>query len=224
VIVAVIAAFSAYKVGTIRAAGEDVGLEVKVTASQFYWQYEYANGVVAIDTLRLPVDEVVRLELRARTSDVVHSWWVPALGGKVDVIPGVVNELKFEPARIGTFAGKCAELCGLQHAAMLTSVEVVPREEFDQWLEEEGRAQSAGDSKLGEEMWTLVCSKCHFSAPEYAPNIAGSPLLGDAESIAEIVRNGRGRMPAVGEFWSDRQVAALTDYLETIAPGEPSGG
>ena len=69
-------------------AGEEQ-LEIKVTGRQFYWQYEYPNGVIAIDQMRAPAGVPVRLEVTAPDSDVIHSWWIPALGGKIDAIPGV---------------------------------------------------------------------------------------------------------------------------------------
>ena len=106
------------------ARGEE-RLDVRVTGRQYSWQYEYANGAVAIDTLRAPVGVPVRLEVTAPDDDVIHSWWIPALGGKIDAIPGVVNETWFEAERPGVYAGQCAELCGLEHANMLASVEVL---------------------------------------------------------------------------------------------------
>ena len=115
--------------------GEDP-LVVDVTAHQFYWEYTYPNGVVTVDTLRLPVDRPVQLVLNA--ADVIHSWWVPELTGKRDAIPGRTNELNFTVSKTGVFEGQCAELCGVQHAIMSTTVEVVAAAEFDAWLEERG--------------------------------------------------------------------------------------
>ncbi|HEX4746004.1 MAG TPA: cytochrome c oxidase subunit II, partial [Gaiellaceae bacterium] len=111
-------------------AGEQQ-LEIKVTGRQFYWQYEYPNGVIAVDQMRAPVGVPVTLEVTAPESDVIHSWWIPSLGGKIDAIPGVTNETWFQAKNEGTYTGQCAELCGLEHAQMLASVEVVSREEFD---------------------------------------------------------------------------------------------
>ncbi len=105
-------------------AGEEQ-LEIKVTGRQFYWQYEYPNGVVAIDHMRAPAGVPVRLEVTAPDTDVIHSWWIPALGGKIDAIPGRTNDTWFEADDEGTYTGQCAELCGLEHARMLASVEVM---------------------------------------------------------------------------------------------------
>jgi mono/diheme cytochrome c family protein len=92
----------------------------------------------------------------------------------------------------------------------------VPREEFEQWLEEEGEAQEAGDSELGRETFQGACEKCHGLGGEggIGPRLRGNQLLADAEAVEEVVRNGRGAMPPVGLDWDDRQMEALTDYLE----------
>ena len=130
------------------ASGEE-RLEVRVTGRQYYWQYEYPNGAVAIDTLRAPAGVPVRLEVTAPDEDVIHSWWIPALGGKIDAIPGVTNETWFQAERTGTYDGQCAELCGLEHANMLASVEVLPPAEFASWLEERDREPSEHRARRG---------------------------------------------------------------------------
>ncbi len=223
VILVLIGGFVFYKlpgvteVPSASARGEE-RLEVQVTGRQYYWQYEYANGAVAIDTLRAPAGVPVRLEVTAPDEDVIHSWWIPALGGKIDAIPGVVTETWFEAENPGVYAGQCAELCGLEHARMLASVEVLEPQEFAAWLAER-EAEQAG-IELGEEEWEGVCAKCHGLGGEggIAPLIAGSPILTDPEALAEIVRNGRGDMPAVGSEWSDEQVDALVAYLRENPP------
>jgi cytochrome c oxidase subunit 2 len=193
-------------------------LEVRVTGRQFYWQYEYPDGAVAIDTLRAPAGVPVRLEVTAPDEDVIHSWWIPALGGKIDAIPGVTTETWFEAERPGVYEGQCAELCGLEHARMLASVEVLPPTEFDAWLAE--RQSDEADIELGEEEWEGVCAKCHGPGGEggIAPLIAGSPILTDPEALADIVRNGRREMPAVGSEWTDAQVESLVAYLRENPP------
>jgi cytochrome c oxidase subunit 2 len=194
------------------AAGEEE-LEIDVVGRQFYWQYEYPNGVIAVDTMRAPAGVPVRLEVTAPESDVIHSWWIPALGGKIDAIPGRTNETWFQAENQGTYTGQCAELCGLEHAQMLASVEVVSQEEFDTWLE-------SGNEDLGREEWEGVCAKCHGLNGEggIGPRIAGSPTLTDAEDLGNLVRNGRRTMPAVGAGWTDEQVQALVDYLTENPP------
>lgn len=199
------------------ASGEE-RLDVRVTGRQFYWQYEYENGAVAVDTLRAPAGVPVRLEVTAPDKDVIHSWWIPALGGKIDAIPGTTTETWFEADRPGTYRGQCAELCGLEHARMLASVEVLPADEFARWLA--GRETEQASIELGQEEWQGVCAKCHGLGGEggIAPLIVGSPVLTDPDSLEEIVRNGRGAMPAVGSGWSEEQMDALIAYLRESPP------
>jgi cytochrome c oxidase subunit II len=200
-------------------------LEVRVLGRQFYWQYEYPNGVVSIDALRVPTGVPVRLELIAPEEDVIHSWWIPALQGKRDVIPGSPQELWFRADRPGTFVGQCTELCGAEHAQMTTTTEAVSRAEFARWLADESSAQQSGDSSLGEAEWEGACAKCHGLAGEggIAPRIAGSPILGDREALENLVRNGKGRMPPVGSEWSETQIDALFDYLRETPPNGQQG-
>jgi cytochrome c oxidase subunit 2 len=207
----------------VPSAGASGRLEVRVTGRQFYWQYEYPNGVVAIDRLRAPQGVPVDLEVTAPDDDVVHSWWIPALGGKFDAIPGTINRTWFQAEDTGVFRGQCAELCGIEHAKMLAEVEVLPADEFDAWLAERDAAQAQGTSELGEEMWNGVCAKCHGPEGEggVARRIAGSAILSDAAAVEDIVRNGRRTMPAVGAGWSEEQIEALTTYLRE---SPPSGG
>ncbi len=224
-IIAVLAAFTFYKLPGIvdpASASDAEELDVRVEGRQFYWQFEYPNGVIAIDTLRVPAGRVTEFDIGAPEGDVIHSFWVPALAGKRDAIPGQETSFKVLPTRPARHEIICGEFCGLQHAIMRGVVEVVPADEFDRWLAEQEEAQSTGDSDLGEQLWEGVCSKCH--GPRYAgevgPPLEGNPIVGDAESVEPIVRNGRGAMPAVGQGWSDEQMEALIDYLdEEIAGG-----
>jgi cytochrome c oxidase subunit 2 len=198
------------------ATGGEENLVIEVTGTQFTWSYRYPNGVVAIDRMRAPEGRTVELKVTAPDWDVVHSWWIPALGGKIDAIPGRVNTTWFEAKRAGVFLGQCAELCGIYHAKMLASVEVLPAEEFDAWLSEREMQQAAGTSPLGEELWEGTCAKCHGLDGEggYGPRIAGSELLQDPEAIEKLLRDGRGNMPPVGRDWDDDEMKALTDYVE----------
>ena len=196
-------------------------LDVQVDGYRYYWNYKYPNGVIAVDTMRAPLDQNVRLQIAAPDFEVIHSWWIPALGGKRDAIPGVTNELWFRARLPGTYRGQCAEFCGIQHARMEAAVEVLPREEFDRWLEDEDRAQRNGTSDLGEQTYAGACAKCHGLEGEgdIGPTLRGNGLLGDPEAVEQVVRNGLGEMPPVGKDWGDRQMDALTEYLEEEVQG-----
>ncbi|HEX2309967.1 MAG TPA: c-type cytochrome, partial [Vicinamibacterales bacterium] len=167
----------------------------------------YPGGELAVDDLVVPVNRVVDLEVVA--PDVIHSWWIPALGGKIDAIPGRTNHTWFKAERSGTFTGRCAELCGAQHAAMTASVQAVSEAEFARFL----AAHAPSSQRVGEETFEGVCAKCHGlqgEGTDEAPAIAGREF--DA-TTAQLIRNGGTRMPAVGEDWSNEHIDATVRYL-----------
>ena len=199
-------------------------LEIEVVGQQFFWEFRYPNGAVSIDTLRAPAGRTVELSVTAPDWDVIHSWWIPRLGGKIDAIPGRVNTTWFEVEEPGYYPGQCAELCGLFHAKMLMGVEVMSAGEFDEWLTAAGEAQRDGDPALGQELWEGVCAKCHGAlgpdgaAGGYGPKLAATTLA-DVNTLENVIRNGRalpGRkvMPPVGRDWTDQQLESLYAYLE----------
>jgi cytochrome c oxidase subunit II len=193
---------------------------IDVSGRQFYWQFTYPNGAISIDHLVAPAEEVVHEDISAPRYDVIHSWWVPDLGGKYDAIPGRVNKTWFE-APVGTYAAQCYELCGIQHAAMTASVSVVPRDEYSAFIAK--RASAAGTLALGQEEWQGVCLKCHRLDHKYiGPALGGNPLLADRNALAVLLRTGQGQMPAVGRDWTPHQITALVAYTKRFA--KPGGG
>jgi cytochrome c oxidase subunit 2 len=226
VILLIITVFTFYKLPGITLdarAGEEV-LKIHVDGHQFYWQYRYPNGATAIDKLRAPADRLVELEITAPPNDVIHSYWAPELFGKLDAIPGQTHTTRFQ-APAGTYHGQCVEFCGLLHAQMLSEIELIPPEQFDSWVEQEARAQETGESDLGAQEFNGVCAKCHGAKGlGFIGPVLTAGTVGNAGLVEEIVRNGRGKMPAVGSGWDDRQMKALTDYLKKRFPGAASGG
>lgn len=229
-IVAIIAAFVLVELPDIRdvpAASTAGGkpLAIQVEGRQYYWQFTYPNGAIALDRLRLPVGRAVELDVTAPDWDVIHSWWIPALAGKTDAIPGTTNRLRFVPRRTGTFTGQCAELCGLQHAAMLATVEVLPQSEFDSWVDQRAQqVDAAAVQPFGEESYAAACAKCHGARGEggvaaSAPALAGNPIVADEQGLRAVVERGRNEMPSVGRDWSDEQLDALQGYLREELPG-----
>lgn len=195
-------------------------LVVRVDAHQFYWQYEYENGAISLDTLRIPVDRPVRLDLTSL--DVDHSWWVPELTGKRDAVPGQTNELRFTAEREGTYEGYCAEHCGVQHSVMYTRVEVVSEAEFTSWVER--KAPTEASVEFGEETWLAACAKCHGPDGEgdIGPPIAGNGTLLNRRALRDIVvLEGQdtpdidGYMPAVGRGWVSYQLDSLIAYIRS---------
>ena len=206
----------------VQATTTDGGHEIRirVDAHQFYWQYEYENGAISLDTLRIPVDTPVVLELTAL--DVDHSWWVPELTGKRDAIPGRVNELSFTAESEGTYEGYCAEHCGVQHSVMRTTVEVVSEAEFDRWVE--GKAITQASAEFGEETWVAACAKCHGleGQGDVGPPIAGNGTLVNRRALRDlVVLEGQntpdidGYMPAVGRGWVSVQLDSLIAYIRS---------
>ena len=226
VLLAIIAGFVFWKasdIGATSSSSAGAGQakdEITIEGHQYYWDFTYPNGAVSVDELRLPLDRVTRLTILS--ADVNHSWWIPALGGKLDAIPGKTNHLTLRPTKLGTFPGQCAEFCGLLHAGMLARVEVLPADEYDAWVNERANAQLA----LGKETFVGVCAKCHGLAAQggYGPNIAQNPLLGDRDGITNIIRHGTGMMPAVGNDWSQEQLDATIAYLRQRFVRGASGG
>ncbi|HUF77006.1 MAG TPA: cytochrome c oxidase subunit II [Longimicrobiales bacterium] len=234
VILAGIAVYAIARTPAVQATPErGEALRVRVESHQFYWQYVYPNGVVSLDTLRLPVDRPVSLELVSL--DVNHSWWVPELTGKRDAIPGQVNVLSFRPERTGTYDGECAEFCGIQHAVMYTEVEVLEPEAFEAWLAETRAGQQGEALELGQATWEAACAKCHGLEGEgdIGPPIAGSGTLTDREALVQLLETGQntpdlpGYMPPVGLGWPGFQYDALIAYIEsspTLRGGDEQDG
>ena len=114
-------------------------LNINVDGQQYVWRYQYpAQGnktVFAYEEMVVPVGMTVIL--RITSDDVAHSWWIPALGGKMDAVPGYVNKTWFKATKAGTFRGQCAELCGRNHANMTARVRAVPFDEYQAWFDRE---------------------------------------------------------------------------------------
>lgn len=198
-------------------AGEP--LHITVEGRQYYWLFRYPDGQVAIDRMVVPVGRVVTLDVVS--PDVVHSWWVPALGGKIDAIPGRTNTTWFRATRTGVYRGQCAELCGIEHARMLARVQVVGERAYRAFL----AAHTPRSLTVGRETFQGVCTKCHGLAGEgsdFAPPLQGRTF---DQTTATVITQGIRRMPAVGAGWSDDQVKATIAYLKRrFAQGGAQGG
>lgn len=124
-------------------AGGPAPLRVDVEARQWDWSLRYPeSGVQLHNELRLPVGKPVDIHVGSR--DVIHSFWVPRLGGKIDAIPGRTNVVRLQADQAGTFRGQCAEFCGLNHAHMVMTVIAMPANEFEAWLAAQPDTASTG--------------------------------------------------------------------------------
>ena len=158
------------------AGGEQATLRVEVVASQFWWRVVYrrpdGREVVSANEVRLPVGE--RVEFTLESTDMIHSFWIPSLGGKMDLIPGRVNRLSLLPSRTGTFRGQCAEFCGISHALMAFPVVVMEPADFDRWLGERvGPSSGLASDVEGRDLFLREgCGDCH--------RVMGTPAAGSA--------------------------------------------
>jgi cytochrome c oxidase subunit II len=185
-------------------------LKIRVEGHQYYWLFRYPGGEKAVQHMVVPINRVVTLDVVA--SDVVHSWWVPALGGKIDAIPGRTNHTWFRAEEIGRYEARCAELCGLEHAHMIGYVDVVSAEQYRAFL----AAHSGASAQLGKEIFDGTCATCHGLAGQgdYGPKIAGSATIADPNALEDLLRHGKNKMPAVGATWDEDTMEAATTYLK----------
>ena len=213
-------------------------MEVKVTAFQWSWQFEYPKYGITTNTLYLPVNQQVLLKMTSR--DVIHSFWVPEFRVKQDVLPGenLVKELRITPTQPGNYTVRCAELCGGAHASMERPVIVVSQAEFDAWTAKEASASTASPVERGQKLADIQCKACHSldGNPSIGPTwkgIAGRAIeLADGmtvtaddaylkESIlqpaARVAKGFPNIMPAnLKEILSDQQVSDLIEYMKSL--------
>jgi cytochrome c oxidase subunit 2 len=222
----------------------DNALFVTVTGHQWWWEYAYESydgrrlGFVTANELHVPVssDNTIRpVYLTLKSADVCHSYWVPRLGGKVDLIPGRVNSLMLETREPGLYLGQCAEYCGAQHANMLIRVNVDSPEEFERWLANESLPAVEQPAVAEGKAIFLAqsCINCHAirgtrARGTYAPDLthlmsrktlASGIVENTPEMLAAWARDPQQikpgcLMPAFG--LDDRTQQLLVGYLQTL--------
>ena len=192
-------------------------IDVTVEGHQYYWLFRYPGGAISIDTLVVPVGAVVNQTVIA--TDVIHGWWVPELSPQIDAIPGRINHQWFQAQKTGTFDARCTQLCGQFHWKMKARVQVVQRPHYERFL----ASHRPGSPAVAAEAFVGVCSKCHGDngTGGYGPPLQNRDF--DATDIASLLRNGRGRMPAVGSDWSTAQIAGMIRYLKQTKGGATLG-
>ncbi|MGE3176075.1 MAG: cytochrome c oxidase subunit II [Vicinamibacterales bacterium] len=218
----------------------DGSLLVDVLGEQWWWRvrYEHPAGrsVELANELRLPVGRPV--QLRLHSDNVIHSFWVPSLAGKMDMIPGRVTYLTIRPTSTGVFRGACAEYCGTSHALMAFFTEVVSGPAFDRWLDEQARPAGAPmealTSRGADGFLAHGCAACHTIRGTSADGVIGPDLthVGSRLSLgAGILDNDAAafrrwiagtehvkpgvHMPAFGML-PEEELRALTAYLEWL--------
>lgn len=157
-------------------------LNVEVIGHQWWWEYRYENGVVTANELHIPTDRPVLLDLRS--GDVIHSFWIPKLAGKQDVVPGRINHMTIQANEPGEYLGQCAEYCGLSHANMRAKAYAHEPADFDRWVEEQlADAANEGSVNEGRELFLnqqfaggQSCVACHAIKGTSAAGVLGPNL------------------------------------------------
>jgi cytochrome c oxidase subunit II len=212
-------------------------LEVIVTGHQYWWEYRYPSlNIVTANELHVPVSDTAHptpTYLTLLSADTDHSFWVPRLGGKTDLIPNHPNQMSIDPHETGLFLGQCAQYCGMQHAKMLLRVYVDTREEFDRWVHQQQQPAQSGSPQGQNIFESTACVNCHTISGTAATGRFGPDLthLMSRETIAaggaantreklrlwiknpDAIKPGS-KMPAMG--LSERDLDAVTAYLETL--------
>jgi len=214
-------------------------VEVTVIGHQFWWEYRYPGlGIVTANELHIPVSDPARPRptfLKLLSADTDHSFWIPQLGGKTDLIPNHPNSMWMDPRRPGVFLGQCAQYCGTQHAKMLLRVSVDSPEDFDVWVRAQQQPATQDEQvTAGRRIFeTTACINCHAISGTAANGRFGPDLThlmsrdtiasGAAENTTENLRlwiqepdaiKPGSLMPAMR--LNDADLDALVRYMESL--------
>ena len=216
-------------------------LDVTVIGHQFWWEFRYPKlNIVTANELHIPVSRAASVTpafLKLTSADVIHSFWIPRLAGKTDLIPNRINELWMEPEETGLYEGQCAQFCGVEHAKMLLRVYVDTPEQFAAWVRQQQQpAVSPATAAAVEgrrQFESQACINCHAVAGTVAngrfgpdlthlmsrKTIASGAALNTPENLARWIDNPdvfkRGSlMPSM--HLSQAQVEQITTYLTTL--------
>lgn len=182
VVLAALLTYGLLLIPELRAPAAADGVRIAVSGERWWWRVRYdtpeGETVELANELRLPVGQRVALQLSS--PDVIHAFWVPSLGGKVDMIPGRTTELVLEPTRTGRFRGACAEYCGTAHALMNFVVVVMEPDDFAAWLARQGEDAAPAATPAaarGQELFLANgCGACHAVRGTLADGVLGPDL------------------------------------------------
>jgi cytochrome c oxidase subunit 2 len=210
--------------------------DVRLIGHQWWWEVQYPRvGIVTANEIHMPTKTRVLLELRS--ADVIHDFWVPQLGRKMDMVPGHPTSLWIEADAAGTYSGACAEYCGAEHAWMRLRVTAEPAQDFARWVAREhapARSVPVGTAAEGQRLFAaLTCANCHAIAgtayearigPDLTHVAARARLAGELidntpENLARWIAHPdalkpRSNMPNL--HLSSNQITALVAYMETL--------
>jgi cytochrome c oxidase subunit II len=214
-------------------------LNVTVVGHQFWWEFRYDDyGIVTANELVIPARQPVQLTLEGNPADVIHSFWIPPLAGKQDIVPGRTHHMWLEADEPGTYMGQCTEFCGLSHANMRARAIALNRDDFDAWVRDQQRPAlpgptGTGPAAQGLELFTARgCGGCHtvqgISQGTLGPNLthlysrttfAGSMFDLTTANLRRWLRDPPAvkpgaLMPDLG--LSDSDIDLLIAYMETL--------
>jgi len=211
-------------------------LEIKVVAHQWWWEFQYPDSVKTGNELHIPVNRPIRLNLES--ADIIHSFWVPQLGGKRDIVPGQINELTFVASVPGMYPGQCAEFCGLSHANMRFRVFVDSPKDFAAWEKAQlaGPAAPPTNDQLAADGAKIFagspCTTCHmvqgvskgYVGPDLThfgsrSTLAAGVLKNTPDNVAKWIADPQeikpgANMPAL--LLPGEKMTALVAYLESL--------
>ena len=214
-------------------------VDVTVIGHQFWWELRYPGlGIVTANELHVPVSDPAHPTptfLKLLSADTDHSFWVPRLAGKTDLIPNRVNNMWIDPHDVGVYVGQCAQYCGIQHAKMLLRVYVDSPDQFDRWVRDEKKSAVADmATEAGRRIFeTTACINCHTTSGTVADGRFG-PDLTHLMSRDTIASGAAANTPENLRLWiqdpdsikpgtlmpamklSDAELDALVRYLETL--------
>lgn len=241
--VVVLSALLVYTLGaapsTVR-ADTPPAARVEVLGEMWWWRVRYLDdeGQPMFETandIRIPAGQPVEIVLKSE--NVIHSFWVPNLAGKLDMVPGHVNRLRLKADEPGLFRGQCAEYCGAQHAKMMFDVQALPPDDFQKWLasqREPAREPANAMLKLGKRHFLQACAQCHTVRGTDAAGTLGPDLthIGSRSSLAAgVLPNNVGalagwiagsqhikpgnQMPSFNQL-SGEGLRAVAQYMESL--------
>ncbi len=190
IIIAIVFVATVWSMRASSQAAPDDALVIEVTGHQWWWEVSYpAAGVVSANEVHVPAG--VRVEIELRSADVIHSFWVPALAGKLDALPERTNVLALVADEPGRYAGRCAEFCGIQHTNQDFVLIAHEPAEFERWLAERGgvaAAPTSAEARRGAELFASAgCGSCHRVAGIAAGGAEPAPDLTDVASRWSIL-------------------------------------